>query len=398
MIYENIARYRRVALSLVAFPAMLCGGFCRPSFSAPAGAPVEVRPESAGMETPAWRQASQRESKAPVSPNASAPTSPDESLMTLRAAVNEVHLVFFVTDKHGHYVRDLTQQDFEIRDDHQPPQQILSFRSETDLPLEVGLLIDTSQSVRDRFQFEKEAASDFLKQILRPGYDHAFVMGFDQSPKVTQDFSDNAEKLAVGIRKLQPGNLTAMYDAIQYACREKLLKQPQERAVRRILVLLSDGDDNASSATLQRTIDAAQQAEVSVFAISTSLVRSGGPGYKNLKSLAEASGGRSYVPIRIAEVADAFAAVQENLRSQYSVSYRAAHFMANGHYRSIEIEVKGRRGLHVHCRKGYRGLAPGQAASQGMDGLKSVPRSSQPVSANWFDNAGFERLASVVHF
>jgi Ca-activated chloride channel homolog len=310
------------------------------------------------MEMLAWHQASQRENKVPVSPNASAPTSPDESLMTLRAAVNEVHLVFFVTDKHGHYVKNLTEKDFQILDDRKPPKEILNFRSETDLPLEVGLLIDTSQSVRDRFQFEKEAASDFLKQILRKGYDHAFVMGFDQTAKVMQDFTDDPGKLAAGVQRLQPGNLTAMYDAVEYACREKLAKELQKGPARRIIVLLSDGQDNASSASRVKTIEAAEQAEVSVFAISTSLVRSGGPGYKNLQSMAEATGGRSYVPIQIIQVADAFGAVQENLRSQYSLSYRAADFKVDGHYRAIEIKVKSRGGLQVHCRKGYRSLAP----------------------------------------
>ncbi|HEX8817275.1 MAG TPA: VWA domain-containing protein [Terriglobales bacterium] len=328
----NMSRHRRAGLWLIAF--------------------------SLAMTMPGWPQASQQKAKPAASPK-SAQTAPDDSLLTLRAAVSEVHVVFFVTDKHGHYVKNLTEKDFEIRDDHKPPQEILNFRSETDLPLEVGLLIDTSESVRDRFAFEKEAASDFLQETLRKGYDHAFVMGFDLSPKVTQEFTDDPVKLAEGIQKLQPGNLTAMYDAVQYACRERLLKQAENKPVRRMIVLLSDGLDNASTITRAKAIDTAQQSEVSVFAISTSLTHSGGPGYKNLESMAEATGGRSYVPIRLTEVRDAFAAVQENLRSQYSLSYRAADFKVDGHYRAIEIRVISQRGLHVHCRKGYRSLAPG---------------------------------------
>jgi Ca-activated chloride channel homolog len=108
--------------------------------------------------------------------------------------VSEVHLVFTVTDKHDHYIKDLKQNDFKILDDHKPPQQILSFQSETDLPLQVGLLIDTSQSVHDRFTFEQEAAIAFLKQTLRQKSDQAFVVGFNIKPQVTQDFTDELEK------------------------------------------------------------------------------------------------------------------------------------------------------------------------------------------------------------
>jgi Ca-activated chloride channel homolog len=359
IILGKMSHHRRTGPSFIALAVFLCGSFPHVGLSASANAVEITKARYPAMNMLAGPQAAAQKSKTPGSHDPSASAQSDDSLLTLRAAVSEVHLVFFVTDKHGHYVKNLTQDDFEIRDDHKPPQEILGFRSETDLPLEVGLLIDTSQSVRDRFQFEQQAATDFLKQTLRRGYDRAFVMGFDQTSKVTQDFTDDPDKLAAGIRKLQPGNLTAMFDAVEYACHEKLSNRPLKGPVRRLVILLSDGNDNASSATRAKTIATTQQAEVSVFAISTAMARSGGPGYKNLQSLAEATGGRSYVPIRIAEVADAFAAVGEGLRSQYSLSYRAADFKPDGHYRSIEVEIKNRRGLRVHCRKGYRSLAPG---------------------------------------
>src|SRR5262249_41887236 len=180
-----------------------------------------------------------------------------------------------------HYVRDLKQKDFEILDDRKPPEKIFSFRSETDLPLQVGLLIDISQSVHERFTFEQEAAIAFLNQSLRPKYDQAFVMGFDMAPKVTQDFTDDMEKLAAGIHLLQPGTLTAMYDAVSNSC-NKLLKQSQNGPVRRVLILLSDGYDNASSETRERAIETAQRAQVSVYTIRTNLT-AGGRGQKNLE-------------------------------------------------------------------------------------------------------------------
>ena len=301
-------------------------------------------------------QSNQPQSVTPKSPGSSVSTKPDESLLTLRTAVSEVHLVFTVTDKHGHYVNDLKESDFQILDDHKAPEAILSFRVETDLPLQVGLLIDTSQSVRERFKFEQEEAISFLHQTLRQKHDQAFVMGFDITPKVTQDFTDDIEKVSAGIHMLQPGSLTAMYDAVYYACRDKLMKQPQSGPARRIIILLSDGDDNASSITRARAIEIAKQAEVSVYTISTSLTRSGGRGQKNLESIAEATGGRSYVPVQLTGVANAFAAIQEELRSQYAVSYKPAAFKLDGHYRTIEIQAQKQKGLRIRSRKGYRSV------------------------------------------
>jgi VWFA-related protein len=248
-------------------------------------------------------------------------------------------LVFTVTDKHGHYIKDLKENDFKILDDRKPPEEILSFSSETDLPLQVVLLIDTSGSVSGRFKFEQEAAIEFLNQTIRRKYDKALVMGFDLTPKVTQDFTDDTEKLSVGIRTLRPGSLTAMYDALYYACQDKLLKQTQAGPVRRAIILLSDGIDNASSVTREKAIETAQRAEVSVYTISTNPTGSRGHGNKNLERIAEATGGRSYVPSQITEVANAFAAIQEELRSQYAVSYKPAAFKPDGHYRTIEVQA-----------------------------------------------------------
>src|SRR5215469_18110424 len=286
----------------------------------------------------------------------------DDSLLTLHAAVSEVHLIFVVTDKHGHYIKDLKQEDFKILDDRKPPDKILSFKSETDLPLQLGLLIDISQSVRERFTFEQEEAIAFLQQTLRPKYDQAFVMGFDMTPKVTQDFTDDIGKLEVGIHLLQPGSLTAMYDAVYYAC-NKLLKQSQNRPVRRVLILLSDGNDNASSVTRERAIERAQQAEVSIYTVKTSLT-AGGRGQKNLEAIAARTGGRSYVPTRITEVANAFTAIQTELRSQYAVSYKPEGFKLDGHYRTIEVRTSNKQSLRIRSRTGYRTVKISDASNR----------------------------------
>ncbi|MGC1646917.1 MAG: VWA domain-containing protein [Candidatus Sulfotelmatobacter sp.] len=286
---------------------------------------------------------------------------PDEPVYTLRTSANEIHLIFTVTDKQGHYIKDLKKSDFKILDDKKPPEEILSFASETDLPLQVGLLIDASESVTSRFKFEQDAAIAFLKQTIRPKYDQAFVIGFDLTPKVTQDFTGDTEKLSAGIRALRPGTLTAMYDALVYACQEKLLKQPQAGPVRRAIILLSDGNDNVSSVTREKAVEMAQQTEVSVYAISTNPK---GRGNKNLERIAEATGGRSFVPSQISEVGNAFAAIQEELRSQYAVSYKPAEFKPDGHYRTIEVLAQNHKGLRIRSRKGYRSPRESNAPSR----------------------------------
>lgn len=308
---------------------------------APAAAPAEsVRPAS--TETGADNRSSTQE---------------DEAISTIRRTVNEVNVVFTVTDKHGHYVKDLKKDDFKIIDDAKPAAEIRSFRAETDLPLQVGLLIDASNSVRDRFKFEQEAAIEFLNQTIRRKYDQAFVVGFDVTPEVTQDFTDNTEALSMGIRSLRPGGGTALYDALYFACRDKLLKSQHTGPVRKAVILLSDGDDNQSHVTREEAIEMAQRADVIVYTISTNLTGSGSHGDKVLQRIADATGGRSYVPFQLTEVANSFAAIQEELRSQYAISYKPAEFRPDGRYRTIEI-IAQEKGLHVRSRRGY--FAPSQ--------------------------------------
>src|ERR1051325_10644505 len=129
----------------------------------------------------------------------------DQPLTTIVKSVDEVNVVFTVTDKHGKFVKDLKQEDFKVIDDNKPATKIVHFGSETNLPLRVGLLVDASNSIRDRFRFEQESAIEFLNQIVRPKSDRAFVIGFDTTAEITQDFTDSAEKLSHGVRMWRPG-------------------------------------------------------------------------------------------------------------------------------------------------------------------------------------------------
>lgn len=290
----------------------------------------------------------------PAQPSAqSQPAGENSDVPRIRVGINEVNVVFTVTDKHGKLVKDLKQSDFRFVDDNKPAAEIRSFHAETNLPLQVGLLIDASNSVRDRFRFEQEAAIEFLNQTIRRGYDQAMVVGFDVTPEVTQDFTDSAERLEHGIRMLRPGGGTALYDALYYACRDKLLKKTQTGTVRRAIVLLSDGEDNQSHVTREEAIEMAQRADAIIYTISTNVSGTKGLGDKVLERIADATGGRAFFPFQIRDVADDFAEIQQELRSQYDVSYKPADFKADGHFRTIEIIASDRKNFRVRARRGY---------------------------------------------
>ena len=275
-----------------------------------------------------------------------------DAVLTIRKRVDEVHVLFIATNKHGRFVRNLDQADFAILDDHKPPQSIVNFHSETDLPLELGLLIDTSGSVRTRFDFEQASAISFLEQTIRPNFDKAFVMGFSSQSTLTQDFTDNTSLLRIGVHHLRNGGGTALFDAIYRACRTKLMKEPNEQPARRAIIVVSDGEDNQSEVREVQAIEMAQRAEVIIYAISTDdsglILR----GDTVLQQLAEATGGRAFFPFKMKDVKTSFAAIEDELRSQYVVSYRPADFEADGRFRPIEITAL-KKDLQVRARKGY---------------------------------------------
>ncbi|HLV88528.1 MAG TPA: VWA domain-containing protein [Candidatus Sulfotelmatobacter sp.] len=316
--------------------------------------------------TPA-QPASGATSNPPAEPPAKSDDSGSDTITKIRVQRNEVNVVFTVTDKHGKRVTDLKQNDFKIVDDNKPPDQISSFHAETNLPLQVGLLIDASNSVRDRFKFEQESAVEFLNQTVRPHDDLAFVVGFDATPEVTQDFTGDTEALARGVHELRPGGGTALYDALYFACRDKLLKASKATPVRRAIILLSDGEDNLSHVSREEAIEMAQRAEAIVYTISTNVSGTKGAGDKILERIADATGGRAFFPFQIRDVANDFAEISEELRSQYAVSYKPADLKADGHYRTIEIVPNDRKNYKVRSRRGW--YSPIAAGSE-----QGVPR------------------------
>ncbi len=305
-----------------------------------------------GQNAPSRETSSGARSGTPGAPGQTT-TDPEK----IRVRVDLVNVLFTVTDKKNRLVLDLTKDDISVLEDNKQ-QSVRYFSRETDLPLRIGILIDTSNSVRDRLRFEQEAAIDFLSATLRPKKDRAYVVGFDVTPQLVEDYTDNMEKLAVGIHSLQAGGGTGLYDAIYFACKEKMLFfPPPEPYLRRVLIVISDGLDNQSEHTREEALAMAQRGEVTLFAISTNRSGMSIRGDKVLKYLAEETGGRAYFPFAARDLAANFQEISRELRSQYSLAYVSTNAARDGRYRAVNILAHDKT-LHVRAKNGY--FAPNQ--------------------------------------
>jgi Mg-chelatase subunit ChlD len=284
-----------------------------------------------------------------VEPSAASPANENTTRITLD--VNRVNLLFTVSDKKGRFVTDLTKNDFEIIESKRP-QSIVEFTAETDLPLRLAILIDTSNSIRDRFKFQQEAAIEFVNSVMRQ-QDRAVVISFDTGPELVADLTGDTEKLATAIRGLRPGGGTALYDAIFFGCRDKLMQDQPMHKFRRAMVIISDGDDNQSRYTRDQALEMAHKADVAIYAISTNITRIQSDGDKVLKYLTQETGGLTFFPFKVQDLAQSFENIANELRHQYNVLYRPDPVKADGLYHPVDIRVKGRKDLLVRARKGY---------------------------------------------
>jgi Ca-activated chloride channel homolog len=284
-------------------------------------------------------------------PASGTPADTDQQSL-FKTQVNEVDLIFTVTDKHGHYIPNLNQNDFALLDDQKAPEKVNSFHQQINLPLRVGIVVDASTSIRSRFQFEQQSAIEFLLQVLRAKGDRAFVMGFDVTPTVTADWTNDQDKLETGVNKLSPGGGTALFDAVYTACRDKLLTERGPEPVRKALILISDGDDNQSRVYEPEAIKECERADTIIYAISTNWTPSRGQGDKVLQQLAEQTGGEVFFPPSVEEMAVSFKSIEEELRSQYALIYTPADFKADGAFRTIYLYCYDRR-YTVRARSGY---------------------------------------------
>jgi Ca-activated chloride channel family protein len=287
--------------------------------------------------------------------------------------VNLVDVLFTVLNRRNKLVPDLEKDDFKISDD-KTPQTIRYFSKQTDLPLRIGLLMDTSNSIRDRLKFEQDAATSFLFSVLRHNKDQAFVMTFDDEPSILQSFTDDAGRLRDEIVKTRAGGGTAVYDAIYAACDKELSHPPRPPGdapdvVRRVMIVISDGDDNLSNHTRAEAIEMAQRYSVVIYTISTSTqwiqLSQTNPdkladrkthlteGDQILADLAEETGGRAFFPYHVDDLDQSFQDIGDELRNQYSIAYIPTNSILDGKYHRIRIETPDHKGFQVRARRGY---------------------------------------------
>jgi Ca-activated chloride channel family protein len=284
------------------------------------------------------------------------PTKLSASPWTLHSTVNEVAVFFAATD-HGLAVSDLTLQEVDVRDGGKPPASVIGFRNESQLPLRLGLVIDTSTSITKEFSFEQKAAAAFLQKVASDSADEVFVVGFSSSVLLAQDFTGDETKISHSVDQLAPAGGTALWDAVKFAS-DKIANRREQKPVARILVVISDGDDNASSATLQQAIEAAENGEITVYTVSTRDFAGGSltseVADRAMKVLAARTGGAAFFPDSLGNLDRRLSDLRQVIRGRYLISYKPAQFRADGTYRSINVTAqKSSHKLRVYARRGY---------------------------------------------
>ena len=287
-------------------------------------------------------------------PASQAPTG--EASNPIRAEVTRVNMLFTVTDKKGRFVTDLNRDDFQVFE-NKKPQQIMEFTAETDLPLRLAILIDTSNSIRDRFHFQQEAATNFINSVMRE-QDKAVIVSFDTAAELVADLTSDTNKLEDAVRDLRPGGGTALYDAIYFACKEKLMQDQPMYKFRRAMVILSDGLDDESRYSRDQALEMAQRADTVIYTISTNITHQETDGDKVLRYLAEETGGAAFFPFQAKDLNQSFENIANELRHQYNLFYRPEPLNNDGKYHQVQIRVKGRKDLMVRSRKGYYARRP----------------------------------------
>jgi VWFA-related protein len=276
--------------------------------------------------------------------------SQDKNRITLDVA--RVNMLFTVSDKKGRFITDLTRDDFDVLESKKS-QSIIEFSAESDLPLRLAILIDTSNSIRERFRFQQEAATAFVDGTVRPRQDRALVVSFDTAAELVTDLTDNLSVLEKAIQGLRPGGGTSMYDAIFFACRDKLMQDQPLYKFRRAMVILSDGEDNQSSNTRDQALEMAQKADVTIYTISTNITHIETDGDKVLRYFAAETGGQAFFPFKASDLNQSFENIANELRHQYNIFYRPDPLKTDGLYHPVDIRVKGHKDMIVRARKGY---------------------------------------------
>ncbi len=285
---------------------------------------------------------------------------PQDDLLGKSTIVN-VRLPVTVTEgKSNRFVTDLKQSDFEISED-KVAQEIVSFLPLSDLPLDVAILMDTSNSVKPKLKFEKDAAVSFLYTMLSSRKDRALFATFDSRVELHQDFTNRLDLLSKAIDKVKAQGETRMYDAVYSVCEEKMFASTNRR---RAMIIITDGEDTVSEHTLADAIDIAQRSETVVFVIST---KAGGffgvdrgtvdrKEDKEIKRLAEETGGRAFFTAEVIELEKSFTNIARELRSQYLIAYSPVNDKFDGKFRAIEVRLPNHKDLKIRTKKGYKAI------------------------------------------
>jgi len=273
---------------------------------------------------------------------------PASESTSITSNVQEVNLSLVVTDKKGHFVPNLTTGDITIQDNAKPPDKITYFNQFTDLPLRIALVIDGSDSVFFAFNDEKHAALDFLKHVTRSSSDLALIIGFNQDTLIAQTATGDTQLLAHAIKTLRPGGQTAVYDAVNVAVGQ--LNQIKEHGPsRHVIILFTDGEDNASHIDLQNAVTLAQQNETTVYVLNLGYPSQ--EAQNSMKELAESTGGQFHYVREVTSIDSAFSKLVRDLRSQYAIGYKPANTVADGSFHRITVSAPNK--LRLRYRRGY---------------------------------------------
>jgi len=270
-----------------------------------------------------------------------------------------VPLMVSVTDNKSKTITNLTKDDFRIYEDGRL-QVIKNFVHSNDLPLSIALLVDSSGSVIDKVKFERDAATDFFFNTVKRKKDRAMVIGFDSTVSLLTDntpdgFTDEPERLADAVRKIKAGGGTSVFDAVYIAAHQKLAHEAGDR--RKLIILISDGDDTASRLTLKEALESAQRNNITIYAISTNKTsdtksRDKVRGDEIIQELVDETGGKAYFPLKIDDLAVDFQKIGEELRTQYIVSYDPTNQSLDGSYRKVRVEMVDNK-HKARTRNGY---------------------------------------------
>jgi VWFA-related protein len=269
--------------------------------------------------------------------------------------VPEVRLQFTVADERGRPVQDLSRDDIRILDDESPVPKLQDFARDDNLPLRLGILLDVSDSVKRVLPEEKAAALEFLGRVLRPETDRAFVMSFAANVQLWQGATSDRAGLIEAVNRVhQPGWGTVLYDALYSACLDHLSKSDDGMLVHRAIVVLTDGDDTNSLRTLPDVIAAAQRSEIQIYALTVHKKGLRPQGDAILQRLADETGGGLFVAQSAKELQATFAAIEQQMRTQYYVSFPPQS--APG-FHALQVEVRTPQNAQVHARRGYYAMA-----------------------------------------